>query len=209
MKKESNTIEIDLDKLSTLEITPTQYILAHCIYHNNKEEFNRIKDLYKLDCFKEDIFHLILKGYLTGGNPKNRYAINFEKSSIIGIFTKEENPIEESEDVLTWEQFVKEFRETFPAGQKSGGFYVRSSERDISNKLKKFVKEYKFSQDTILEATQCYVEESARRGYLYMKVANYFIYKDNTSMLAGACEALEEGGEDSSGKMSKMFNDNF
>jgi hypothetical protein len=205
---EQGKITIDLDKLNELEITPTQYLLAYQIHHNLEDDFKKLKSLYKIDCFREDIHNLLLKGYLRGGNPENRYDINFDKSTIISIFKEEIKTEEESEDILTWSQFVTAFRETFPAGIKSGGFYVRSSERDLDNKLKKFVKEYKYSQDTILEATQAYVDESAIKGYAYMKVANYFIYKNNESMLAGACGAIEDGGVDSGG-LSKMFNDDI
>jgi hypothetical protein len=208
MREISSKITLDLDYLKELGITPTQYSLAYCIEHKDKFSFNEIKDLYKIDCFKEDIHHLILKGYLKGGNPKNIYHIDFDKSTIIGIFTKETKEEKESEEDLTWTEFVDAFRDLFPAGIKSGGFYVKSSKRDLDNKLKKFVKEYKYTQETILEATKCYVEESAIKGYAYMKVANYFIYKNNESMLASACEAVKDGGVDSGG-ISSMFNNDI
>ena len=197
-------IEIDLEELNVLKITPTQYVLAYYIHNNLKDEFNELRGLYKPDCFNEDIESLVLKGYLNGGNPKNILSIDFDKSTILGIFIEEE---EQEGEVLTWSQFVKAFRDIFPKGIKSGGFYVKSSERDLDIKLKKFVKDYKYSQDTILEATQCYVDESALKGYTYIKLANYFILKNNESMLASACEAIEEGGD--TGGLSAMFADNL
>lgn len=201
---ETGKVTIDLEELNELRITPTQYILAYHIHHQLKDEFNKLMQLYKIDCFNEDMHNLIIKGYLNGGNPKNTYDINFDKSTIIGIFIEEE---EETGDVLTWSQFVKAFRDIFPAGIKSGGFYVRSSERDLSIKLKKFVKDYGYSQDTILDATQCYIDESGLKGYAYIKLAVYFILKNNESMLASACGAIEDGGD--TGGLSNMFADNL
>ncbi len=43
------------------------------------------------------------------------------------------------------------------------------------------------SKETILKATKKYIEDMKDRNYQYIKLAPYFIYKDNISLLEGYC----------------------
>jgi hypothetical protein len=190
MKKD--VIEIDLNyTLNELKVTPTQWLLMYTIHNKDKERFEELRELYLDECFKEDLHSLMLKGYVFGGNKENKFSFTFEKSQINGIFTDQN----ETSESLSWDDFISQFRDTFPSGVKSGGFYVKSSKKDIEVKLKKFVKDYKFSQETILKAVKSYVKESSQNNYQYMKIAHYFILKNGESMLAGYCDAIEEGTE--------------
>lgn len=67
----------------------------------------------------------------------------------------------------------------FPKGKKEGtSQYFRGNKKEISLKLKKFLKLYgKYSDEVILDAAQKYVNSFNGR-YTYMRVLKYFIIKD-------------------------------
>ena len=189
-------VRVDFSILSNLGLSPNQYVIAYCIHHKLKDTFYEVIGSYKEECTKEDIFTLIEKGYLNNGNKENIYEISFDKCSIIGIFTD----LKEEPKELTDEEFFVAFLGKFPAGITSGGIYVKSSKRDVQTKLKKFEKEYsEYDRDTILKAAENYVHRYSLSNYKYMKVAHYFILKNNESVLASECEAILNGdGADSS-----------
>jgi hypothetical protein len=93
--------------------------------------------------------------------------------------------------------WIEDYYDLFPKGIKSGGFYVRSSIQDCSNKMNKFIIDNpQFTKDIILEATKNYINDCKARNYDKMKLAPYFIIKDGTSMLSGYCEAYVQGIND-------------
>ena len=126
----------------------------------------------------------------------------FDNCKINSIFDDQK----EVSKVDTFEEFSSKFRETFPSGIISGNQYVRSSERDIQVKLKKFEKEYKYNRSTILKAAENYVSRCKLNNYKYMKVAHYFIFKNNESALASECEGVLQGADESS-KSNGIFSD--
>ncbi len=92
------------------------------------------------------------------------------------------------------EDFVEEYRNIFPSGISSGGYLVRGDKKGCLKKLQKFLQTYpEFTKETILTATRKYVGEMRLKGYLYMKLAHYFIEKDGVSTLAAYCETLISG----------------
>lgn len=196
-------IKINYEELCELELTPNQYALAYFIHNKDKEAYSKLRTFYSMeDIFKDDLHRLILKGYLTTNNKEDKYTFNFDKSVISGIFK------EESKEEISWDEFVNSFRESFPAGVQSGSFYVKSSIRDIDSKLKKFVKEYKYPKELILKAVNRYVDNSSKDGYKYMKLAHYFISKNNESALASYCDAIEQEKE-GGGAVPSIFLDNI
>lgn len=92
-----------------------------------------------------------------------------------------------SDDIV---EFATKFRELFPKGIKSGGYPVRSSVTDIADKLRKFFKKHKYTQEQVLEATKKYVERKELDGYSYMQQAHYFIEKNGASNLASEIDSL-------------------
>jgi len=89
-------------------------------------------------------------------------------------------------------ELAEKIREMFPKGVKSGGYPVRSSTVDIADKLRKFFKKHKYTQDQVLEATKRYVDRKGREGYSYMQKAVFFIEKDGSSTLAAECDNLKD-----------------
>lgn len=134
----------------------------------------------------------------TLGFIKITQDIVYLRDRAMGLFGKQ------SDDIL---ELTKKFRELFPASIRTGGYLVRSSESDIANKLRKFMKNYKnVTQEQILEATRRFVARKRQEGWQYMKTASYFIYKDNESVLAAEIENLQQAPtEPKSSNLNKML----
>jgi len=89
-------------------------------------------------------------------------------------------------------ELADKIREMFPKGVKSGGGYVRSEVVDIAEKLRKFFKKHKYTQEQVLEATKRYVDRKRIDDYAFMHQATYFIEKNNVSVLATECGNLTD-----------------
>lgn len=90
------------------------------------------------------------------------------------------------------EEWIGEWRDLFPAGVKTGGYYVKGSLSGCTKKMIKFIRDNKgVTKDQIFRATEKYIEEYRKRSFQYMKVADYFISKDNMSTLASYIEQLD------------------
>lgn len=87
---------------------------------------------------------------------------------------------------------AKKIRELFPVGVYSGGYPVRSSEKDILEKLRKFTKKHKYTNELILEATERYIEKKRIGGWNFIQKAVNFIEKDKSSTLAAEIDDLLE-----------------
>lgn len=95
-----------------------------------------------------------------------------------------------SEDVKDW---IDEWLDLFPKGVRSGGKLIRSDKKTCLSKMEKFIKEYKYSKDVILNATLMYLSEREREDYQYTKCATYFISKQHEgSELASWCDQVQE-----------------
>ena len=66
------------------------------------------------------------------------------------------------------------------ANGRESPFYFRCNKTEIKNKLKKFLDFYgEVSDDDIIDATKRYVDTYAPKGYVGMRLAKYFILKDD------------------------------
>ncbi len=62
-------------------------------------------------------------------------------------------------------------------------FYFRCNKTEIKNKLKKFLTVYgEVSDEDIIDATKRYVDSFASKGYRGMRLAKYFIIKDDRKL---------------------------
>lgn len=93
----------------------------------------------------------------------------------------------------TFLTFVRKYRDLFPKGIRTGGYLVRADEAGVAEKMRKFVKTHKYTEDEILAATRRYLNERRAEGWKFVKTASYFIYKDGQSALAAFCEQSKEG----------------
>ena len=69
------------------------------------------------------------------------------------------------------------------ANGKDSPFYFRCNKTEIKNKLKKFLTVYgDVADEDIVDATKRYVATYASKGYLGMRLAKYFIIKDDRKL---------------------------
>lgn len=89
-------------------------------------------------------------------------------------------------------KLVEDFIAIFPEGKRNaGGEYLRGNSTDVTEKLNKFLKKYKYPAETILGATSKYVKQQARDDYRWCSAAHFFINKNGVSKLATECEAFK------------------
>lgn len=101
-------------------------------------------------------------------------------------------------DVKNW---IAEYRELFPAKTPSGRL-LRGTPSACIKKMESFIgtnssRGNVITKEEILGATKEYLKGQARGGYMYTKAANYFIMKDQDSMLLQHIEILKENNNQS------------
>lgn len=171
-------IFINLTDLEELGLTPSLYCYLACLYFN--KEYNLATDELK-EKMNLKLEHL---GYLKvteeGGILRQKCDNLFKK----GI------PSEESVDL-----WVEEWRNLFPIGVKSGGRPVRGDKQGVAKKMKAFVKENPtVTKEEIMDAAKLYVFDASLKSYQYMICADYFISKNNSSMLGAMVEDIQARG---------------
>lgn len=162
-------------------ITISQYALLYLLSTQSEEyalSYVRTVGKFKIDDLKE----LEYNGYLY---PFNEKSVTFNSLKL----TSKLKILEISNTFL--EDLSKLFVEIFPKGIKSGGYYVKTSYKSCTKKLKKFMEDYpEFTPEVILQATRDYVEDMSTRGYDKMRLAPYFIEKDGISTLWTYCDRI-------------------
>lgn len=142
-------------------------------------------------------YDLVDKGFWREAvNP----PLNFEETEKGTMFceellqlTMEKVGSNTKEEVGDW---IQSWVELFPKGVKSGGKLLRSDKKSVLKKMEKFVKDYKFSKELIMRATESYLNEREKDGWMYTKCATYFIDKlGQGSELAAQCENLKDEKE--------------
>lgn len=100
---------------------------------------------------------------------------------------------------INYEEIAEAMRAIFPAKIRGGGGkLVRSSTMAVIDKLKKFFKYYpKVTTEQVLKATTSYIENRRRANWGFITQLDYFIFKDNVSMLYSEVEAI---GDDDDNK---------
>lgn len=100
------------------------------------------------------------------------------------------------DDTDTLRELARKMIDLFPVGVKSGGYPVRASVNDVTDKLKKFLKNNKYTHEEILKATERYVNRKKLENYSFMQRIVYFIEKDKFSSLASEIEDMKASKED-------------
>lgn len=192
-----------LRKLVENDIDFSQYVLLYSLFHGDKryvEEYNKL-EIYDASQGIQKLIHNGLVAKVAVLEGTSRYT-DFLRDNLyitkLGIdrFFKESVSTPSNESILPKYKvaWIEDWYDLFPKGIKSGGYYVRTSIKDCDKKMYKFLADNSgFTKDIILEATKRYVEEMKSKNYSMMKLAPNFIYKDQISMLSGACEAYVQG----------------
>jgi hypothetical protein len=167
-------IEIDTKVLNLNKLTPNGYVTLYLLHSGTNHKVGPIT--------KEKLTKL---GFL----------------DTEGLLTKKANDLFKVDLKQLNDEKIKEFlvklRDLFPKGVKTGGSPVRSAIGvSTIRKFKNFLKEYGYSKDIIIKATQAYVLDRKKNNYGYMKKFTNFIDKQGEgSLLATFCETIENGEE--------------
>ena len=157
-------IEIDEAKCLKLGLTLQETLIAIAVSMGKYKEtatnmLNR--GIITLDLFKQ-------------GSPD----ITSKWKSKIGSFLVSDEQRLETLALKVQDCFPKQ--KLMYANGRESPFYFRCNKTEIKNKLKKFLDFYgEVSDDDIIDATKRYVDTYASKGYLGMRLAKYFILKDD------------------------------
>lgn len=102
---------------------------------------------------------------------------------------------------------INKYLELWPKGKLPSGKQARTAVGNLESGFVWFLKTYPdYSWETILKATEHYVDEYERKNYLYMKSSQYFIRKQLSdkswdSELANYCNMIITGDIENSGEI--------
>lgn len=92
------------------------------------------------------------------------------------------------------EEWINDYRALFPLRNVTGlTYHVKGDLNECIKRMKKFIQDYKYSKETILQATKNYIEEQKNKGWSYTKKAHKFIRDLDGSILSEYCEAVKKG----------------
>jgi hypothetical protein len=179
------------NKLLKNSLSPNTYYVLYCISEKIVPNNGVSKDL--------EIKRLQGGGWLTEDNKLT------EKSTIlvkeINAFFKASK--KKTSKVLMGEDFmekIEEYLDIFPKFKLPSGKYARSNKKNLENNFRWFFENHDYDWDTVLSATEKYVNEFEVNGYKYMRTSQYFIRKQGAdkmfdSELATYCDVVINGDE--------------
>jgi hypothetical protein len=174
------------------DLTPNTYYVLHCI----REKIVPHKFVNKeLECKR-----LQSNLWLTENLQLTSKSLIFMEE-INGYFKRTKKKT--SQDLMGKDFIanIEGYVEIFPNIKLSSGKYARVNAKNLEAPFKWFFETYDYDWETILKATERYVDEYSIRRYEYMRTAQYFIRKQNIdksfeSDLATYCEILKTNPDD-------------
>lgn len=134
----------------------------------------------------------------TFDNMINRHVLGIMGQSIDSKWKDTIKNLIDAEDERL-ETLATKVQECFPkqkmiyANGTASPFYFRCNKTEIKNKLKKFLTIYgDVSDEDIIDATKKYVASYAPKSYRGMRLAKYFIMKDDRKLMADDEVHVEE-----------------
>ncbi|GEM_PF-2998307 len=168
----------------------TQYFILRCLYFNHRSLLFLVDDSDKSKRLIIQYYELMRKGLVVESEDSNKFAF---------VLTDKGKKLVENIECLnkpkatSADEWIDQWLDLFPKGVKSGGKLLRSDKKSCLTKMNKFLKEYSFSQDEIMDATKAYLDEREKDDWKYCKCATYFISKlGEGSSLAEWCETTKD-----------------
>lgn len=131
-------------------------------------------------------------------NMINRHVLGIMGQSVDSKWKDTIKNLIDAEDER-FEALATKVQECFPkqkmmyANGTASPFYFRCNKTEIKNKLKKFLTIYgEVADEDIIDATKRYVASYAPKGYRGMRLAKYFIMKDDRKLMADDEVHVEE-----------------
>ena len=177
------------NRLIKENLSPNTYYVLHCIkekivphkFVNKEIETKRLQS----DNWLDNNLHLTAKSYIL-------------IDEINGFFKKGKKKT--SRDLMgnDFYQKIQEYVEIFPNKKLSSGKYARVNPKNLESTFRWFFETYDYTWETIIAATERYVDEYSLKNYEFMRTAQYFVRKQNIdktfdSDLATYCELLKSG----------------
>lgn len=126
---------------------------------------------------------------------------NIFMEEINGFFRKSKKKT--SRDLMgdEFSQKILEYVNIFPNKKLSSGKYARVNPKNLESTFRWFFETYDYNWDTIISATERYVDEYSLKNYEFMRTAQYFVRKQNMdksfdSDLATYCDLKQSGYDD-------------
>lgn len=96
---------------------------------------------------------------------------------------------------------IQEYIEIFPNRKLSSGKYARTTPKNLETSFRWFFENYDYDWETLIKATEKYVDEYSIRNYEFMRTAQYFIRKQNIdksfeSDLATYCDLVTNSSDE-------------
>jgi hypothetical protein len=175
------------NKLLQAQITPNGLYVLYCIK-------NKIKCSDSIN-FNIEVLRLKSGNYLTESLELSGNSLKFIQE-IDGFFKKSKKKTSKNlmgDDLL---DNIKLYNELFPKGKLPSGVPARVNVKGLENAFRWFFENFSYSWETVLKATDKYVDEYSMNRYNYMRNSQYFIRKQNTdktwdSTLATYCDMIE------------------
>lgn len=171
-----NQIRSWIKTLIKLNLSPTQYLYISAMINDNLTE---LMNAPSIQITEVELLDLQNRGILTLLNTTT-LRISYNETNI--TLAKK---LLDSADDTSW---ITEWLNLWPEGVKAGGYYVKSNEKGVRTKMKKFLTEYDFTPEVIINATKEFLEDVAHKGNKGIQCAHFFIEKNGVSNLATFCE---------------------
>jgi len=187
------------ENCNQLKVDFNQFFILKSINDRAEDDYDNIRELTNRDdIHKHNIEVLCSKKFVQIVFENNQLSfidvikeqlpLGFENltltSSVRSIFT----PVEKIET------FCERMYSKFPKVKiPTSGSNLQSGENDFTKKLTKFMKEHKFSIETIEKAIDLYIYRGYQNNWQYFQTAGYFVYKlGNSSKLEEYCEEVKD-----------------
>ena len=180
------------NKLIKENLSPNTYYVLHCIkerivpekFVNKELECKRLQT----DLWIDENLHL---------TPKSHIFIE-EINSFFKKSKKKTSRVLLGDDFL---EKILEYVNIFPNIKLCSGKYARVNPKNLENTFRWFFETYDYNWETIISATERYVDEYSLKNYKFMRTSQYFVRKQDVdktfdSDLATYCELLKSGYDD-------------
>ena len=174
------------NKLMKAGLTPNAFYVLYCMH-------NKIVPDKSVNASLE-ITRLKSGNYLTENLELSGNTLKFIEE-IEGYFKKSKKKTSKALMGDSFLENIKTYNELFPATKLPSGVYARVNVKSLENAFRWFFQEFDYTWDTVIQATELYVEEYSITKYNYMRNSQYFIRKQNTdktwdSTLATYCDMI-------------------
>jgi hypothetical protein len=193
-------MKLNIDKFMEIctnkKLTPRELICLILVHNNNSnykkyllesnEDLTYIYDLMRDGYLLE--FNSLYDTELKTNNIKMRELLGDE---LVELELEFKSPTEKVNEFNNW---VTQWNNKWK-GIKSNYGLVKGDTRSVIDKMTKFIKTYKYTQEQIDLATDAYLEQqkNGNNYYYCMDSGNFILHRDKGSTLAKYCEQVKDG----------------